>query len=118
MLSLSAGFTIEKLDTYCTTVAPGVAGLALGSWGARLRSVMIVLFAAPTQLANAELAKRAAVDRLIRDRLDAADGGLVEGLIDDDSGHPCLHGRRRDQQGGSHRRADPRWVAQNIALHF
>jgi hypothetical protein len=43
------GFTIEKLDTYCTTTAPGVSGLALVTCGARLRSVMIVLFAAPTQ---------------------------------------------------------------------
>ena len=52
MLLLFAGFTIEKLDTYCTTVAPGVSGLALGTCGARLRSVMIVLFAPPTQFAT------------------------------------------------------------------
>jgi hypothetical protein len=49
MLLLSAGLTIEKLAMYWTTVAPGVSGLALVTCGARPRSVMSVLFAAPWQ---------------------------------------------------------------------
>ena len=58
MLLLSAGLTIEKLDTYCTTIAPGVSGLALGTCGARFEiGDDRVVRGADAVLADAELAK-------------------------------------------------------------
>ena len=49
-------------------------------------------------ICDTELAERTSVDRLIRHRLGTANGRLVECLIDYDSDHPRLRGRRTSQK--------------------